>query len=67
MKRKTYIATISNNSKIIRMLVGGYNKPSVKNELTDFFIKTNQIIDLDKFDVQLKEVVNINGDYKTIE
>ncbi len=67
MKRKTYIATIVNNSKVIKMLVGGYNKPSVKRELTDFFIKTKQIIDYKKFDIYLKQVTYINGNYVEVE
>ena len=67
MKKKTYIATIVNNSKVIKMLVGGYNKPSVKRELTDFFIKTKQIIDYKKFDIYLKQVIYINGDYIEVE
>lgn len=67
MKRKTYIATIVNNSKVIKMLVGGYNKPSVKRELTDFFIKTKQIVDYKKFDIYLKQVIYINGNYVEVE
>ena len=67
MKRKTYIATIVNNSKVIKMLVGGYNKPSVKRELTDFFIKTKQIYDYKKFDIYLKQVTYINGSYVEVE
>ena len=67
MKKKTYIATIVNNSKVIKMLVGGYNKPSVKRELTDFFIKTKQIIDYKKFDIYLRQVIYINGDYIEVE
>ena len=43
MKRKTYRATIVNSGHTSIMLVGGYNKPSVKKQLTDFFMKTNQI------------------------
>jgi hypothetical protein len=33
MKRKTYRATIINNGHTSIMLVGGYNKPSVKKQL----------------------------------
>ena len=40
MKRKTYRAIVVNNGKVTTMLVGGYNKKSVKKELTDFFMKT---------------------------
>ena len=67
MKKKTYMATIVNNSKVIKMLVGGYNKPSVKRELTDFFIKTKQIIDYKKFDIYLRQVIYINGNYIEVE
>ena len=49
------------------MLVGGYNKPSVKRELTDFFIKTKQIVDYKKFDIYLKQVIYINGNYVEVE
>ena len=48
MRRKTYRATIINSGHTSVMLVGGYNKPSVKKHLTDFFIKTNQIKDFTK-------------------
>ena len=40
---------------------------SVTKELTDFFIKTKQIKDYRRFDIHLKEVMYINGEYKTIE
>lgn len=67
MKRKTYRATIVNSGHTTTMLVGGYNKPSVKKSLTDFFIKTNQIKDFRKFDIYLKQVIYIDGDYIEIE
>ena len=67
MKRKTYKATIVNSGHTSIMLVGGYNKPSVKRELTDFFIKTKQIIDYKKFDIYLRQVIYINGDYIEVE
>ena len=67
MKRKTYMATIINDGHLTRMLVGGYNKPSVKKELTDFFIKTKQIKDFRKFEIYLKQVVYINGKYIEVE
>ena len=67
MKRKTYMATIINNTKVIKMLVGGYNKPSVKRELTDFFIKTKQIINYKKFDIYLKQVIFVDGNYVEVE
>jgi hypothetical protein len=49
------------------MLVGGYNKPSVKKQLTDFFMKTNQIKDFRKFEIYLKQVVYIDGEYIEVE
>lgn len=49
------------------MIVSGYNKPSVKKELTDFFIKTNQIKDYRKFSIYLTRVRYINGDYIEVE
>ena len=67
MKRKTYRATIINNGHTSIMLVGGYNKPSVKKSLTDFFIKTNQIKDYTKFDIYLKQVVYIDGNDIEVE
>ncbi len=67
MKRKTYRATIVNNGKVTTMLVGGYNKKSVKKEVTDFFMKTKQIEDFRKFEVYLTEVIYINGDYYDAE
>ncbi len=67
MKRKTYMATIINNTRVIKMLVGGYNKPSVKRELTDFFIKTKQIINYKKFDIYLKQVIFVDGNYVEVE
>ncbi len=67
MKRKIYRATIINNDHTNIMLVGGYNKPSVKKQVTDFFMKTNQIKDFTKFDVYLKQVVYINGNYIEVE
>ena len=67
MRRKTYRATILNNGHISVMLVGGYNKPSVKKELTDFFIKTKQIADYKKFDIYLKQVIYIDGKYIEVE
>lgn len=67
MKRKTYRATIVNNNKVTTMLVGGYNKKSVKKELTDFFMKTNQIKDFRKFEIYLTQVEYINGEYLNIE
>lgn len=67
MKRKTYKATIVNSGHTSIMLVGGYNKPSVKKSLTDFFIKTNQIKDFRKFDIYLKQVIYIDGEYIEVE
>lgn len=67
MKRKIYRATIINNGHTIVMLVGGYNKPSVKKNLTDFFIKTNQIKDFRKFEIYLKQVIYIGGEYIEVE
>lgn len=67
MKKRTYRATIVNNGHTSIMLVGGYNKPSVKKQLTDFFIKTNQIKDFRKFDIYLKQVIYIDGDYVEVE
>ena len=67
MKKKTYIAIIDNDGHITTMIVGGESKKSVTKELTDFFIKTKQIKDYRRFDIHLKEVIYINGEYKTIE
>lgn len=67
MKKKTYRAIIDNDGHITTMIVGGENKKSVTKELTDFFIKTKQIKDYRRFDIHLKEVIYINGEYKTIE
>lgn len=67
MKRKMYRATVINNGKVETMIVSGYNKPSVKKELTDFFIKTNQIKDYRKFSIYLTRVRYINGDYIEVE
>ena len=67
MKRKTYRATIINSGHTTTMLVGGYNKPSVKKNLTDFFMKTNQIKDFRKFEIYLKQVVYIDGEYIEVE
>lgn len=67
MKRKTYRAIIDNDGHITTMIVGGESKKSVAKELTDFFIKTKQIKDYRRFDIHLKEVIYINGEYKTIE
>ena len=67
MKRKTYRATIINSGHTTTMLVGGYNKPSVKKSLTDFFMKTKQIKDYRKFDIYLKEVALIDGKYVAVE
>ena len=46
MRRKTYRATIINSGHTSVMLVGGYNKPSVKKQLTDFLIKLKTIQNL---------------------
>ncbi len=67
MKKKTYRAIIDNDGHITTMIVGGESKKSVMKELTDFFIKTKQIKDYRRFDIHLKEVMYINGEYKTIE
>lgn len=67
MKRKTYRAIIDNDGHISTMIVGGVSKKSVTKELTDFFIKTKQIKDYRKFEVNLKEVIYIDGKYKSIE
>lgn len=67
MKRKTYRAVIINDGNVITMLVGGYNKKSVKKELTDFFMKTKQIKDFRKFEIYLKQVVYVGGEYLDIE
>ncbi len=67
MKKKTYRAIIDNDGHITTMIVGGESKKSVTKELTDFFIKTKQIKDYRRFDIHLKEVMYINGEYKTIE
>lgn len=67
MKKKTYRATILNSGNVTTMLVGGYNKKSVTKELTDFFMKTNQIKDFRKFEIYLKQVVYVNGDYIDVE
>lgn len=67
MKKKTYRAIIDNDGHITTMIVGGDSKKSVTKELTDFFIKTKQIKDYRRFDIHLKEVMYINGEYKTIE
>lgn len=67
MRRKTYRATIINSGHTSVMLVGEYNKPSVKKQLTDFYIKTNQIKDYTKFGIYLKQVVYIDGNYVEVE
>ena len=67
MKRKTYRATIINNGHTSVMLVEGYNKPSVKKQLTDFFMKTNQIKDFRKFEIYLNQVVYVDGEYIEVE
>ena len=82
MRRKTYRATIINNGHTSVMLVGGYNKPSVKKHLTednsnideaikkhltDLFIKINEIKDFTKFEIYLKQVVYIDGNYIEVE
>ena len=67
MKKKTYRAIIDNDGHITTMLVGGVSKKSVTKELTDFFIKTKQIKDYRKFDIHLKEVIYVDGEYKTNE
>ena len=67
MKKKTYRAIIDNDGHNTTMIVGGESKKSVTKELTDFFIKTKQIKDYRRFDIHLKEVMYINGEYKTIE
>lgn len=67
MKKKTYRAIIDNDGHITTMIVGGESKKSITKELTDFFIKTKQIKDYRRFDIHLKEVMYINGEYKTIE
>ena len=67
MKKKTYRAIIDNDGHITTMIVGGYSKKSVTKELTDFFMKTNQIKDFTKFDIYLKQVVYIDGEYIEVE
>ncbi len=67
MKRKTYKAIIVNSGRVTTMLVGGYNKKSVKKEITDFFMKTKQISDFRNFEIYLKQVVYVNGDYIEVE
>lgn len=67
MKRKTYKAIIVNSARVTTMLVGGYNKKSVKKEITDFFMKTKQISDFRNFEIYLKQVVYVNGDYIEVE
>ena len=67
MKKKTYRVIIDNDGHITTMIVGGESKKSVTKELTDFFIKTKQIKDYRRFDIHLKEVMYIDGEYKTIE
>ena len=67
MKRRTYRAIINNNGRIIKMIVGGKNKQSVKNKLTDFFVKTNQTTDISKLDIFLEEVELKNGRYIIVE
>ncbi len=67
MKKKTYRAIIDNDGHISTMIVGGVSKKSVTKELTDFFIKTKQIKDYRKFEVHLKEVIYIDGKYKSVE
>lgn len=67
MKKKTYKAIIDNDGHISTMLVGGISKKSVIKELTDFFMKTKQIKDYRKFDIYLKEVVYIDGNYVEVD
>lgn len=67
MKKKTYKAIIDNDGHISTMLVGGISKKSVTKELTDFFMKTKQIKDYRKFDIYLKEVVYIDGNYVEVD
>ena len=67
MKKKTYRAIIDNDGHITTMIVGGESKKSVTKELTDFFIKTKQIKDYRRFDIHLKEVMYIDGEYISIE
>lgn len=67
MKKKTYKAIIDNDGHITTMLVGGISKKSVIKELTDFFMKTKQIKDYRKFDIYLKEVVYIDGNYVEVD
>ena len=42
------------------MIVGGYNKKSVKNKLTDFFITTKQCFDTSKLDIS--KIMGMNND-----
>lgn len=67
MKKKTYKAIIDNDGHISTMLVGGISKKSVTKELTDFFMKTKQIKNYRKFDIYLKEVVYIDGNYVEVD
>ena len=67
MKKKIYRAIIDNDGHITTMIISGESKKSVTKELTDFFIKTKQIKDYRRFDIHLKEVMYIDGEYKTIE
>ncbi|MCR5146461.1 MAG: hypothetical protein K6B70_03840 [Clostridia bacterium] len=67
MKKKTYRAIIDNDGHINTMIVGGVSKKSVTKDITDFYIKTKQIKDYRKFEVHLKEVLLIDGEYKSIE
>ena len=67
MKKRIYRAIIDNDGHVSTLLVGGESKKSVTKELTDFYIKANQIKDYRKFNIYLKEVILINGKYESIE
>ena len=67
MRKKIYRAIIYNNGEVTTMIIDGESKKSVTKKLTDFFMKTNKIKDYRNFEIYLKEVIYINGDYINLE
>lgn len=67
MRKKLYRAIIYNSGEVTTMIVDGESKKSVTKKLTDFFMKTKKIKDYRNFEIYLKEVVYIDGDYHDVE
>ena len=66
-KEINYRAYIINDHSVETMIVSGINKSSTIKRLTDFYIKSNKILDFKRFRIFLVRVYFDGKDYIELE